>query len=80
MFICIPRQSLMMRQSSPWVSVRLDEECSSSIPCDSQEIARLDEDSQCSSLVDDRISPAPPAQVLALIWQCDMWSHVAYGV
>ena len=83
MFLCIPRQSLMMRQSSPWVSVRpatLTKSAVSSSPHDSQETARLDEDSQRSSLVDDRISPAPPTQVLALTWQCDMWSHVAYGV
>ena len=40
----------------------------------------LDEDSQRSSVVDDRISPTPASQVLSLTWQCDMWLHVAYGV
>ena len=49
-------------------------------PHDSQETARLNEDSQRSSLVDHRNSPTPPSQVLALTWQCDMWLHVAYGV
>ena len=55
-------------------------ECSVILPHDSQEIARLNEDSQCSSLVDRRNSPTPPSQVLALTWQRDMWLHVAYGV
>ena len=55
-------------------------ECSVILPHDSQEIARLNEDSQRSSLVDHRNSPTPPSQVLALTWQCDMWLHVAYGV
>ena len=40
----------------------------------------LDEDSEHSSIVDDRISPTPALQVLSLTWQCDMWLHVAYGV
>jgi hypothetical protein len=52
----------------------------SASPHDSQQTARLDEDSQRSSIVGDRISPTPPSQVLALTWQCDMWLHVAYGV
>ena len=52
----------------------------SSSPHDSQETARLNEDSQRSSLVDHCNSPTPPSQVLALTWQCDMWLHVAYGV
>ena len=52
----------------------------SSSPHDSQETARLNEHSQHSSLVDDRNSPTPPLQVLALTSQCDMWLHVAYGV
>ena len=47
---------------------------------DSQEIARLDEDSERSSVVDYRISPTLASQVLALTWHCDMWLHVAYGV
>jgi hypothetical protein len=83
MFLCIPRKSLMMRQSSPWVSVRaatLTKSAVSYSPHDSRETARLDEDIQRSSLIDVRIPPAPPTQVLALTWQCDMWSHVAYGV
>ena len=52
----------------------------SASPHDSQETTRLNEDSQRSSLVDDRNSPTPPSQVLALTSQCDMWLHVAYGV
>ena len=82
MFLCIPHQSLMMRQSDGWVSVRcatLLKSAVSSSPHDSQQTAKLDEDSQCSSVVGDRISPTPPSQVLALTWQCDMWFHVAYG-
>ena len=59
----------MMRQSPGWVTVirptRLKSAVSSS-PHDSQETARLNEDSQRSSLVDDRNSPTPPSQVLAL--------------
>ena len=52
----------------------------SSSPHDSQETARLNEDSQRSSLVDYSISPTLASQVLALTWQRDMWLHVAYGV
>ena len=52
----------------------------SSSPHDSQETTRLNEDIQRSSLVDDRNSPTPPSQVLALTSQCDMWLHVAYSV
>ena len=73
----------MMRQSDRWVSVSratLLKSAVSSSPHDSQQTARLDEDSQHSSVVGDRISPTPPSQVLALTWQCDMWLHVAYGV
>ena len=83
MFLCIPHQSLMMRQSHPWVSVKratLLKSAVSSSPHDSQQTTRLDEDSQRSSVVGDRISPTPPSQVLALTWQCDMWLHVKYGV
>ena len=82
MLFCIPRQSLMMRQSPEWVTrrhTRLKSAVSSS-PHDSQETARLNEDSQRSSLVDDRNSPTPPSQVLGLTSQCDMWLHVAYGI
>ena len=49
-------------------------------PHDSQETARLDEDSERSSVVEYRIFPTPASQVLALTWQRDMWLHVAYGV
>jgi hypothetical protein len=66
-----------------WVSVRratLIKSAVSSSPHDSQETTRQDEDSQYSSVVDDRISPTPPSHVLAPTWQCDMWLHVAYGV
>ena len=83
MLFCIPRQSLMNRQSPEWVTVRkytLLKNAVSASPHDSQETARLNEDSQRSSLVDDRNSPTPPSQVLAHTWQCDMWLHVAYGV
>ena len=83
MLFCIPHQSLMMGQPPQWVTVRRAtclKSAVSSSPHDSQEIARLNEDSQCSSLVDHRNSPTPPSQVLALTWQCDMWLHVAYGV
>lgn len=83
MLFCIPRQSLMMRQSPEWVTVRRHTRLKSAVsssPHDSQETARLNEDSQRSSLVDHRNSPTPPSQVLALTWQCDMWLHVAYGV
>jgi len=83
MFLCIPHQSLMMRQSLQWVTVTkyaLLKNAASASPHDSQETARLDEDSECSSVVDYSISPTLASQVLALTWQRDMWLHVAYGV
>ena len=83
MLFCIPRQSLMMRQSPEWVTVRRPTRLNSAVsssPHDSQETARLNEDSQHSSLVDDRNSPTPPSQVLALTWHYYMWLHVAYDV
>ena len=83
MLFCNPRQSLMMRQSPEWVTMRRPTRLKSAVsssPHDSQEIARLNEDSQCNSLVDDRNSPTPPSQVLALTSQCDMWLRVACGV
>ena len=52
----------------------------SSSPHDSQETAGLNEDIERSSVLEDRTSPTPPTQVLALTSQCDMWLHVAYGV
>ena len=73
----------MTRQSPDWVTVRPHTRLKSAVsssPHDSQETTRLNEDSQRSSLVDDRNSPTPPSKVLALTWQCDMWLHVAYGV
>ena len=79
MFLCIPHQSLMMSQSGKWTTPHLKNGASAS-QHDSQETARLDEDSERSSVVDDRISPTPASQVLALTWQRDMWLHVAYGV
>ena len=82
MFLCIPHQSLMMRQSCQWTTVSKDphlKNAASASPHDSQEIARLDEDSERSSVVDYRISPTLASQVLALTWQRDMWLHVAYG-
>ena len=83
MFLCIPHQSLMMRQSGQWTTARKDphlKNAASASRHDSQETARLDEDSVCSSLVDYRISPTLASQMLALTWQRDMWLHVAYGV
>ena len=62
MFLCIPHQSLMMRQSPQSVTLRKDpllKNAVSASPHDSQEIARLDEDSECSSIDDYRISPTP---------------------
>ena len=83
MFLCIPHQSLMMRQSGQWTTVSKDPHLKNAAPAsrhDSQETARLDEDSERSSVVDYRISPTLASQVLALTWQRDMWLHVAYGV
>ena len=60
MFLCIPHQSLMMRQSGQWTTVRKYphlKNAASASPHDSQETARLDEDSERSSIVDYRISP-----------------------
>ena len=79
MFLCIPHQSLMMRQSGKWTTPHLKNATSASRH-DSQETARLDEDSERSSIVDYSISPTLALQVLALTWQHDMWLHVAYGV
>ena len=73
----------MMRQSSPWITVRKDDLLKNAVsasPHDSQETARLDEDSERSSIVYYRISPTLASQVLALTWQRDMWLHVPYGV
>ena len=83
MFLCIPHQSLMMRQSGQWTTMSRDphlKNAPSASRHDSQDIARLDEDSERSSVVDYRISPTVASQVLALTWQRDMWLHVAYGV
>ena len=43
-----------------------------------QETTMLDEDSQRSFVVDDRISPTPPSQVLALTWRviCGCMLHM----
>ena len=79
MFLCIPHQSLMMRQSRKRNTPHLKNVASASRH-DSQETTRLDEDSERSSVVDYRISPTLASQVLALTWQRDMWLHVAYGV
>ena len=78
-----PTLSLMMRQSRAWVNMRrntLIKNAISSSPHDSQETASLNEDIERSSVPEDRTSPTPPSQVLALTLQCDMWLHVAYGV
>ena len=79
MFLCIPHQSLMMRQSGKWITPHLKNAASASRH-DSQETEMLDEDSECSSVVDYNISPTLASQVLTLTWQRDMWLHVAYGV
>ena len=58
MFLCIPHESLMMRQSGQWTTVSKDprlKNATSASPHDSQETARLDEDSERSSIVDYRI-------------------------
>ena len=73
----------MIRQSRPWVSMRratLIKNAVSPSPRDSQETASLNEDIERSSVPEDRTSPTPPSQVLAITSQCDMWLHVAYGV
>ena len=70
----------MMRQPRPWVSMRhttLIKSVVSSSPHDSQETTSLNEDIERSSILEDRIYPTPPSQVLALTSQCDMWVHVA---
>ena len=73
----------MMRQSGKWTTMSKYPHLKNSTSAsrhDSQEIARLDEDSECSSVVDYIISPTLASQVLALTWQRDMWLHVAYCV
>jgi len=68
-----------MRQSRPWVSMRratLIKSAVSSSPHDSQETASLIEYIERSSVLEDRTSPTPPWQVLALTSQCDMWLHL----
>ena len=83
MFLYIPHQSLMMRQLGEWTTVIKDphlKNVASASRHDSQETARLDEDSERSSVVDYVISPTLASQVLTLTWQRDMWLHVAYGV
>ena len=69
MLFCIRRQSLMMGQSPEWVTMRRPTRLKSAVSSsshDSQETARLNEDSQHSSLVDEHNSPTPPSQVFAL--------------
>ena len=73
----------MMRQSRAWVNMRrntLIKNAISSSSHDSQETASLNEDIERSSVPEDRTSPTPQPQVLALTWQCDVRLHVAYGV
>ena len=55
MFLGIPHQSLMMRQSGKWTTAHLKNAALASRH-DSQETTRLDEDSECSSVVDYCIS------------------------
>ena len=80
MFLCIPHQSLMMRQSGQLIKDPHLKNAASASRHDSQETTRLDEDSERSCVVDYRIYPTLASQVLALTWQRDMWLHVAYGV
>ena len=83
MLFCIPRQSLMIRQSPGWVTLRRHTRLKSAVsssPHDSQETTSLNEDIERSSVLEDRTSPTTPSQVLALTSQCDMWLHVAYSV
>jgi hypothetical protein len=83
MLLCIPHQSLIMRQSGQRTTARKDphlKNAASASRHDSQETEMLDEDSERSSVVDYSISPTLASQVLALTWQRDMWLHVAYGV
>ena len=83
MFLCIPHQSLMMRQLGQWTTVSKDphfKNAASASRHDSQETARLDEDSERSYVVDYSISPTLASQVLAPNWQRDIWLHVPYGV
>ena len=57
----------MMRQSGQWTTVIEDphlKNAASASQHDSQETARLDEDTQRSSVLDDRIFPTPPSQCL----------------
>ena len=71
MFLCIPHQSLMMRQSGQWATVSKDphlKNAASASRHDSQETEMLDEDSERSSVVDYSISPTLASQVLALTW------------
>ena len=73
----------MMRQSRAWVNMRhntLIKNVISSSPHDSQETASLNEDIGRSSVPEDRTSPTPPSQVLALTWHYYMWLHLAYDV
>ena len=65
MLFCIPHQSLMTRQAGKGTTPHLKNAVSASRH-DSQEKEMLDEDSERSSVVDDRISPTPASQVLAL--------------
>ena len=68
MLFCIPRQSLMMRQSPGWVTVRRHTRLKSAVsssPHDSQEIASLNEDIERCSVPEDNNPPTPPSQVLA---------------
>ena len=61
----------MMRQSGQWTTVSKDphlENVALASLHDSQETARLDEDSERSSIVDHRISPKLASHVLALTW------------
>ena len=69
----------MMRKSGKWITPDLKNAASASRH-DSQETARLDEDSERIFVVDYRISPSLASEVLPITWQRDMWFHVAYGV
>ena len=69
----------MMRQSRAWVNMRrntLIKNAISSSPHDSQETASLDEDIERSSVLEDRIYPTPPLEVLARSVICGCMLHM----
>ena len=69
-FLCIPHQSPLMRQARGWLPVRRPTRLKSAVsagPHDPQEPARLDEDSERSSIFDYRSSPHHHRRCLLLL-------------